>query len=60
MARGGDDYVMFRDIEPVLPVADSPTLAYEVIEYRERGDGEDGGGGTDCGEVRGSCLLIVG
>ena len=27
MARGGDDYVMFRDIEPVLPVADLPTLA---------------------------------
>jgi hypothetical protein len=25
MARGGDDYVMFRDIEPVLPVADPPT-----------------------------------
>jgi hypothetical protein len=24
---------MFRDIEPVLPVADSPTLAYEVIDY---------------------------
>jgi hypothetical protein len=22
-----------RDIEPVLPVADSPTLAYEVIDY---------------------------
>ena len=33
MARGGDDYVMFRDIEPVLPVADLPTLAYEVIDY---------------------------
>ena len=33
MARGGDDYTMFRDIEPVLPVADSPTLAYEVIDY---------------------------
>jgi 2',3'-cyclic-nucleotide 2'-phosphodiesterase (5'-nucleotidase family) len=33
MVRGGDDYVMFRDIEPVLPVADSPTLAYEVIDY---------------------------
>jgi hypothetical protein len=33
MARGGNDYVMFRDIEPVLPVADSPTLAYEVIDY---------------------------
>jgi 5'-nucleotidase/UDP-sugar diphosphatase len=23
MARGGDDHVMFRDIEPVLPVADA-------------------------------------
>ncbi len=33
MARGGDDYVMFRDITPVLPVANSPTLAYEVIDY---------------------------
>ena len=33
MARGGDDYVMFRDIEPVLPVSDSPTIAYEVIDY---------------------------
>jgi 5'-nucleotidase / UDP-sugar diphosphatase len=33
MARGGDDYAMFRDIEPVLPVADSPTIAYEVIDY---------------------------
>ena len=33
MARGGDDYTSFRDIEPVLPVADSPTLAYEVIDY---------------------------
>jgi 5'-nucleotidase/UDP-sugar diphosphatase len=33
MARGGDDYTTFRDIEPVLPVSDSPTIAYEVIDY---------------------------
>ena len=33
MARGGDDYTSFRDIEPVLPVSDSPTIAYEVIDY---------------------------
>jgi 5'-nucleotidase/UDP-sugar diphosphatase len=33
VARGGDDYTMLRDIEPVLPVADSPALAYEVIDY---------------------------
>ena len=31
--RMDDDYAMFRDIEPVLPVADLPTLAYEVIDY---------------------------
>jgi len=33
MARGGDDYVAFRDAKPVLPPADSPTVAYEVIDY---------------------------
>jgi hypothetical protein len=33
MARGGDDCTVFRDIEPVLPVADSPALAHEVIDY---------------------------
>jgi 2',3'-cyclic-nucleotide 2'-phosphodiesterase (5'-nucleotidase family) len=33
MARGGDDYVAFRDAKPVLPPADSPTIAYEVIDY---------------------------
>jgi hypothetical protein len=33
MARGGDDYTSLRDIEPVLPVSDSPTLPYEVIDY---------------------------
>jgi hypothetical protein len=33
MSRGGDDYVDFRDAEPVLPPADSPTVAFEVIDY---------------------------
>jgi 2',3'-cyclic-nucleotide 2'-phosphodiesterase (5'-nucleotidase family) len=33
MARGGDDSVAFRDAKPVLPPADSPTIAYEVIDY---------------------------
>jgi 5'-nucleotidase / UDP-sugar diphosphatase len=33
MARGGDDYVAFRDAKPVLPPADSPTVAFEVIDY---------------------------
>jgi 2',3'-cyclic-nucleotide 2'-phosphodiesterase (5'-nucleotidase family) len=33
MARGGDDYISFRDAKPVLPPADSPAIAYEVIDY---------------------------
>src|SRR5262245_18210877 len=33
LARGGDDYTTFRDAKPVLPIADSPLLAYEVIDY---------------------------
>jgi 5'-nucleotidase / UDP-sugar diphosphatase len=33
MARGGDDYIAFRDAKPVLPPNDSPMLAYEVIDY---------------------------
>jgi 5'-nucleotidase / UDP-sugar diphosphatase len=33
MARGGDDYTSFRDAKPVLPIADSPLVAYEVIDY---------------------------
>src|SRR5262245_35644014 len=33
MARGGDDYVSFRDAKPVLPISDSPLVAYEVIDY---------------------------
>ena len=33
MARGGDDYIAFRDAKLVLPPNDSPMLAYEVIDY---------------------------
>jgi 5'-nucleotidase / UDP-sugar diphosphatase len=33
MARGGDDYIAFRDAKLVLPPDDSPMLAYEVIDY---------------------------
>jgi 2',3'-cyclic-nucleotide 2'-phosphodiesterase (5'-nucleotidase family) len=33
MARGRDDYTSFRDAKPVLPIADSPLVAYEVIDY---------------------------
>ena len=33
MTRGGDDYTSFREAKPVLPPADSPTIAYEVIDY---------------------------
>jgi 5'-nucleotidase / UDP-sugar diphosphatase len=33
MARGGDNYTTFRDAKPVLPIGDSPLLAYEVIDY---------------------------
>lgn len=33
MARGGDDYASFRAARPVLPPADAPLLAYEVIDY---------------------------
>ena len=33
LARGGDDYASFREAKPVLPPADAPLLAYEVIDY---------------------------
>ncbi len=33
MARGGDDYIAFRDAKLVLPPDDSPMVAYEVIDY---------------------------
>ena len=36
MARGGDDYAMFRDAPRVLPDADGPLLANEVIDYLQR------------------------
>lgn len=33
LARGSDGYTTLRGAKPVLPVADSPLLAYEVIDY---------------------------
>ncbi len=36
MARGGDDYAMFRDAPRVLPDADGPVLANDVIDYLQR------------------------
>jgi 5'-nucleotidase / UDP-sugar diphosphatase len=33
LARGGDDYVSFRNAKPVLPAADAPLVAYEAIDY---------------------------
>ncbi len=33
LARGGDGYAPFRDAPPLLPAADSPLLAAEVIDY---------------------------
>jgi 2',3'-cyclic-nucleotide 2'-phosphodiesterase (5'-nucleotidase family) len=33
LARGGDGYDSFRDADTLLPPADSPLLATEVIEY---------------------------
>jgi 2',3'-cyclic-nucleotide 2'-phosphodiesterase (5'-nucleotidase family) len=33
MWRGGDGYVSLTAAEPVLPLSDSPLLAYEVIDY---------------------------
>jgi 2',3'-cyclic-nucleotide 2'-phosphodiesterase (5'-nucleotidase family) len=33
MARGGDGYASLQNGKPVLPVADSPPLASEVIDY---------------------------
>ena len=45
MARGGDDYAMFRDIEPVLPVADFADAGVRRDRLcREYWDGKDGGG----------------
>ena len=33
MSRGGDGYTMFRDAKPILPVADSPLLSTDVMDY---------------------------
>jgi 5'-nucleotidase/UDP-sugar diphosphatase len=33
LARGGDGYATFRDAHPLLPPADSPLMAAEVIDY---------------------------
>jgi 2',3'-cyclic-nucleotide 2'-phosphodiesterase (5'-nucleotidase family) len=36
MARGGDDYTMFRDAPRILPDADGPLVTNEVIDYVQR------------------------
>jgi 2',3'-cyclic-nucleotide 2'-phosphodiesterase (5'-nucleotidase family) len=36
MARGGDDYTMFRDAPRTLPDADAPLMTNEVIDYVQR------------------------
>jgi 2',3'-cyclic-nucleotide 2'-phosphodiesterase (5'-nucleotidase family) len=33
LARGGDDYTMFRDARRITPDNDSPLLANEIVEY---------------------------
>jgi 5'-nucleotidase/UDP-sugar diphosphatase len=33
LARGGDDYAMFKDAKRVTPDADAPLLANEVMNY---------------------------
>ena len=33
LARGGDDYTMFRDARRITPDNDAPTLVNEVVEY---------------------------
>jgi 5'-nucleotidase/UDP-sugar diphosphatase len=33
LARGGDDYVTFRDTSQLLPIGDSPLIANQVIDY---------------------------
>jgi 2',3'-cyclic-nucleotide 2'-phosphodiesterase (5'-nucleotidase family) len=33
MARGGDGYTIFRDARQILPGADAPPLANEVVDY---------------------------
>jgi 5'-nucleotidase/UDP-sugar diphosphatase len=36
MARGGDDYSMFRDAPRTLPIVDGPLLTNQVINYLQR------------------------
>ena len=36
LARGGDDYVMFRDATRITPDNDAPTMVNEVVEYLRR------------------------
>ena len=33
LARGGDDYTMFRDARRITPDNDAPILINEVVEY---------------------------
>ena len=36
MARGGDDYTMFRDVQRILPDSDGPLVTNEVMNYVQR------------------------
>ena len=36
LARGGDDYTMFRDAKRITPDNDAPLLVNEVVEYLRR------------------------
>ena len=36
LARGGDDYVMFRDAKRITPDNDAPMMVNEVVEYLRR------------------------
>jgi 5'-nucleotidase / UDP-sugar diphosphatase len=36
LARGGDDYVMFRDAKRITPDNDAPLMVNEVVEYLRR------------------------
>lgn len=36
LARGGDGYAMFADAQPILPDADAPPVAGEVMDYIQR------------------------
>ncbi len=33
LARGGDDYTMFRDAKRITPDNDAPLMVNEVVEY---------------------------